>query len=440
MSPSLVNPKLISKKRSRKLTFYFGLGLLLGLVLFLLAGCGVSGRDDQPGSTQTVTATLNIEMWGVASSLTPTPSPTNRSDAEPAATVTASVSMAPELTQTTTAVVESATPATFVPVDTPPAPADVITNLVFTGSIVPGRCVQAAVDERGSADYLYAEVEDLLSDADLTIGTLNAALSDYAPRTGCVQTFVLVGGSENADAMATAGIDLLSIATNHIKNCGVANCGDRAFLDTLTNLERVGLQAIGGGVDLGQALQPVVVTVNGIRFGFVSLGEIEASAFAQEEKPGIAPLNADTLTATLAQVRMQSDVVILLPHWGSDYSFRPNPGQLQYAQQAVEQGVDLVVGNHSHVIQGMQTIDGVPVFYSLGSFVFDQTWILEGETEPVLQQGLLLRVTFRGTELQGYELIPVRIADDKSGQVRVAGPLEAADILERFEMISALLD
>ena len=110
------------------------------------------------------------------------------------------------------------------------------------------------------------------------------------------------------------------------------------------------------------------------------------------------------------------------------------------AELAVQHGADLVVGNHSHVIQGMQTLDGIPIFFSLGSFVFDQTWIPEGETEPVLQQGLMLRVAFQGTELLTYEIIPVRIADDKSGQVRVAGPLEAADILERFSQISQGLD
>jgi poly-gamma-glutamate synthesis protein (capsule biosynthesis protein) len=311
---------------------------------------------------------------------------------------------------------------------------------LFTGAIVPGRCVQAAIEQRGQADYLYKGVRELIGEADLAVGTLNAALSDYPPSTGCVETFVLVGGSINADAMAGAGFDLLSVATNHIKNCGLTACGERAFLDTLENLNRVGILPVGAGLNLAQALQPVIVTSNGIRFGFVSLGEIEARAFAGESQPGIAPLNDENLMAAITAAREQADVVVVLPHWGSDYSFTPNYRQRHFARIAQQAGADLVVGNHSHVIQGMQEIEGMPVFYSLGSFVFDQTWLLEGESEPVLQQGLMLRVTFEGTEVLSSEVIPVHIADDKSGQVQIADPVEAAKILERFQSISEALE
>ena len=144
------------------------------------------------------------------------------------------------------------------------------TVLLFTGVIVPARCVQAAIDEKGDSDYLYDEVRQTISQADLAIGTLNATISDFPPRTGCLPTFVLGGGSENADALERAGFDLMSVATNHIKNCGVSNCGDRAFFDTLENLERVGIEPIGAGENLQDAMQPVVREINGVRFGFVS--------------------------------------------------------------------------------------------------------------------------------------------------------------------------
>ena len=120
------------------------------------------------------------------------------------------------------------------------------------------------------------DVQDLISEADIAVGTLNAALSDFPPHKGCIETFVLVGSSNNADAMATAGFDVMSVATNHIKNCGLTSCGDRAFLDTMDNLGtewefRLWVQEIISS----EAMQPVVVEKNGIRFGFVSLGEIE---------------------------------------------------------------------------------------------------------------------------------------------------------------------
>jgi poly-gamma-glutamate synthesis protein (capsule biosynthesis protein) len=314
--------------------------------------------------------------------------------------------------------------------DPSPTPDPTIT-LLFTGAIVPGRCVQAAVDERGEADYIYDEVRDLISRADLAVGTLNSTLSDYPPHTGCVQTFVLVADSRHAGAMQRAGFDVMSVATNHIKNCGLGDCGDRAFLDTLDNLRRVGILPVGAGLNHAEAMQPVVVELKGVRFGFVSLGQVEPLTFAGANTPGIAVLNDENLRQAIADARRVADVVIAMPHWGPDYSVMPNEWQTHFARVAVEAGADLVVGNHAHVVQAVQVIDGIQVFYGLGSFVFDQTWSRE------TQQGVMAVVLFEGKMYKGYQLIPVHI--DGDGTVHLAGEEEAAEILERINQASEKL-
>jgi poly-gamma-glutamate synthesis protein (capsule biosynthesis protein) len=302
--------------------------------------------------------------------------------------------------------------------------------LLFTGVIVPARCVQAAIDEHGNPHYPYDEVRQIISEADLAVGTLNATISDYPPHTGCVPTYVLVGGSQNADALADAGFDIMSVATNHIKNCGLTNCGDRAFFDTLDNLRRVGIQPVGAGIDHDQAMQPVIVTVNGVRFGFVSLGQIEPMAFAGEDTPGIAVLNEDNLQAAIGAARQVSDVVIALPHWGPEDVSWPTYIQRNLAKQVVAAGADLVVGNHTHVVQAVQELDGVQVFYGLGNFVFDQ-WPRDH------QQGVILLVKFGGTKYLGYEFIPTHV--DQDGRVHIADADEAAEILARIDQASKTL-
>ena len=313
--------------------------------------------------------------------------------------------------------------ATMSPTPTKPP----VTTLLFTGVIVPARCVQAAIDARGDHDYLYDEVREIITQADLAVGTLNATMSDYPPHTGCVSTYVLVGDAENADALARSGFDVMSVATNHIKNCGLTNCGNRAFFDTLDNLERVGILPVGAGANHAEAMQPVVVELNGVRFGIVSLGQIETMAFAGEDTPGIAVLNEENLEAAIDAARQVSDVVILMPHWGPEDV--PWPGYIQrnLAQQAVAAGADLVVGNHTHVVQAVQEIEGVQVFYGLGNFVFDQ-WPRDH------QQGVILLVKFEGTQYKGYDFIPTHV--DQDGQVHIADPEEAAEILERIEQAS----
>jgi poly-gamma-glutamate synthesis protein (capsule biosynthesis protein) len=109
----------------------------------------------------------------------------------------------------------------------------------------------------------------------------------------------------------------------------------------------------------------------------------------------------------------------------------PNYSQRDLAEIAVEAGADLVVGNHTHVVQAIQEIDGVQVFYGLGNFVFDQDWARDH------QQGVILLVTFQGTEVVDYQLIPTHV--DVDGRVHIAGDLEAAEILARIEEASRSL-
>lgn len=369
----------------------------LVLTLMLLAACRPDAAPPTPAPTFTRTTPA-----GAGASQTPSPTPT------PAASPTA-----------------TRPPPT--PTDAPtPGPPRI--TLAFTGIIVPGRCVQAQIDATGNPDYPYEEVRELLSEADLAVGTLNATISDFPSRTGCVDTFILTGGSENAGALARAGFDVMSVATNHIKNCGVSNCGDRAFLDTLHHLEQAGVRPVGAGENLAEAMSPVVVTVQGVRFAIVSLGQIEATTFAAEGQPGIAPLTDESLRSAIQEARSLGDVVIAMPHWGPEYSAVPNYLQLDLALVAVEAGADLVVGNHTHIVQATEVIDGVPVFYGLGNFVFDQAWSRE------TQQGAILIVTFHGARYAGHELIPTHV--DGDGRVRIAEGPEIQEILERIEAAS----
>ena len=315
-----------------------------------------------------------------------------------------------------------------------PTPTPVpVTTLLFTGVIVPARCVQASIDATNNPDYPYEKVREVVTGADLAVGVLNATISDRTGRTGCNWSYQMVGGSANAAALGRAGFDLVSIASNHIKDCGpMKGWCDEAFLDTLAHLEAANVLTVGGGVDLEQALQPVVVELNGTRYAFVSMGDIkmEEGVFARSDHPGIARLTPENIQAVIQQARQQADVVIALPHWGPEDVANPNALQRKQAQQFVDAGADLVVGNHTHVIQAIQTLDGVPVFYGLGNFIFDQWY-------PDHRQGVILLVRFQGSQYLGYELIPTHV--DQDGQVFLAGPQEAAEILQRVEEVSEAL-
>jgi poly-gamma-glutamate synthesis protein (capsule biosynthesis protein) len=82
-------------------------------------------------------------------------------------------------------------------------------------------------------------------------------------------------------------------------------------------------------------------------------------------------------------------------------------------------------------VQALEEIEGVPVFYGLGNFVFDQNWDLDH------MQGVILQVDFEGEQVVGYELIPTHV--DFDGTVHLANPQEAKEILQRIEAASLKL-
>jgi poly-gamma-glutamate synthesis protein (capsule biosynthesis protein) len=400
-------------------------GLLVLLISSMICAC-------QPTSNPVLPATQSFT--------TPIPTHTFFSpDFSQSPTTTATVPEAAQTPDPVQPVVSSIATQTSIPVPPQPSPSALAsstvptTTLLFTGVIVPARCVQAALDAKGNPDYPYDEVRQIISSADLAVGAFNATMSNKIQHTGCQHTWQLVGSPENADAMARAGFDLMSVATNHIKDCGLMKgwC-DFALFDTLENLQRVNILTVGAGKNLEQALQPVVITLNGVRFSFISLGDsrMDSSVFASSDNPGIAFLNEENIKTAIATAREISDVVIALPHWGPEDASNPNWNQRQQARQLVAAGADLVVGNHTHVVQGIQQINGVQVFYGLGNFVFDQDL-------PDHRQGVILLVRFLGRHYAGYELIPIHV--DPDGRVHISAPSEANQILQRMMQASQTL-
>lgn len=388
-------------------------------ILILLLGFGLFQTACQSGSAASpVDRQASPEVFALPAS-SPTPlavQPAHTATLLPTAAAPISPTARPSLTPSLTPTTEPIT-----------------TTLMFTGIIVPARCVQARLDETGNPDYPYEEVRETLSAADLTVGVFNATMSHRVEHTGCLTTWQLVGSPDNADAAARAGFDLMGVATNHIKDCGLMKSWcDYAFFDTLANLQRVGIQTVGAGANLEAALQPVVFTLNGVRFSFISLGDskMDPVVFAAENHPGIAHLIPENMKRAVELARQSADVVIAMPHWGSEDIAIPNWNQQQQARQLIEYGADLIVGNHTHVVQAIQELDGVPVFYGLGNFVFDQ-----GLRDH--RQGIILLVDFKGSQYLGYRLIPTHT--DADGRVHIADSEETAEILASIARSSAAL-
>ncbi len=316
------------------------------------------------------------------------------------------------------------------PSPTIPAPTvEPVTRLLFTGDVIPARCTLAAIRERGNDFTLpFQPLHDLLTSADITIGTLDSTASDAGTPYGCIETFSLAAPAAAVDGFKYAGYDVISHAANHIKDCGTAPCGDRAMFETGDNLRAAGIKPAGTGRNLVEARAPAIVVRNGVSFAFLAYDDIAGYYHATDNGAGTAPLDPDTVAEDVAAARKFANVVIIVPHWGVEYTAMPSERQRAYARAAAAAGADMIVGNHPHWVQAHERIGSTFVAYALGNFVFDQDWSLE------TQQGALLEATFTGARLTATRYIPVRIYD--RFQPRLAPPEEAQQILDRIEQAS----
>jgi poly-gamma-glutamate capsule biosynthesis protein CapA/YwtB (metallophosphatase superfamily) len=300
---------------------------------------------------------------------------------------------------------ERATPRSETREPRPTPTREPLTTLTVVGDIMLGR--EVATQSGGAAARL-APMTPHLRAADLTIGNLESTLSDAgSPRQG--------SDSFHAPAavlrtLARAGVDALSLANNH-----TGDYGDRALLETVAAFEGHRVESFGAGRDLRAASRPAVINRNGVRFGFLGFNAIGETPRATARTPGAlsvrmpprtGPLDRADLGHLLRGVRDLADrvdVVVVLPHWGTQYTHAPEPVQSLVGRRLVEAGADLVVGGHPHWVQGLERYDGAVVAHSLGNFVFDMDFMEQ------TMEGVTLTARFRGDSLLGVELTPYRL-------------------------------
>lgn len=280
-------------------------------------------------------------------------------------------------------------------------------RLMFVGDINLGRCV--AKEAILSADFTYPfhYVAEKLSAADIAIGSLDSTVSDQSDPEPCPSSMNLIGPENMALGLEYAGFDVITTATNHIKDCGELGfrCNNMALFDTLTVLRSHGIQPTGAGRDVYEARKPAIIEVKGIRFAFLGINQIDERVWATPNEAGTAPLSEEWIAQVKMDIRdakRQADVVVVLPQWGIEYAPQPEPYQRDWAREFINAGATLVVGNHPHIIQPVEEFENGAVFYALGNFVFDQK-------QDYRREGVVLETSFRGSQLLSWKLHPISI-------------------------------
>lgn len=245
---------------------------------------------------------------------------------------------------------------------------------------------------------VYGDLLLPLRQGDLRIVNLECALiADGTPifKDGAN----LKGDPRTVAALASIPFDVACLANNH-----TVDYGPEGLQETKHLLQRNNVQSLGAGRSDDEAYQPLVVSAGKARVGLVNFCEGEDCTAAQSG-PGMAGWDLCRVVRTVRELKNNVDVIIVITHCGREYIPLPPPYVVEAFHRIAEAGPDAVLGHHAHVPQGIEIVHGVPLFYSLGNFVFDQ------QTDLFYRKvGYFVSIELTGKRLSGIRLIPYSIS------------------------------
>ena len=279
-------------------------------------------------------------------------------------------------------------------------------TLAAAGDCMFDRGVRAVCDERGR-EWPLSAVRDILTAADIAFLNLETSIARGGTRLPGKGIWFR-SAPEFAQEMANAGIDVVTLANNH-----VLDYDDPAFAETLSNLEEAGIAVCGGGKNMAEARRPAILSANGVSVAFLGYSEFAHIYWsvarpkrfvAGEAGPGISPWDREAIVEDIRRAKRLADHVVVSFHWGDEYVSMPADRQVQLAHAAIDAGASVVHGHHPHVLQPVEVYHGGVIFYSLGNFVFDQK-------KPATVESMIAHVTFSRDAVVRAEIIPVRIEE-----------------------------
>jgi hypothetical protein len=209
-------------------------------------------------------------------------------------------------------------------------------------------------------------VRDTFARGDVVIVNLECATTDRdEPQP---KQFVFRCPPDQLPAMREAGVTAATVANNHSGDHGVPG-----ILDSLRNVEAAGLVGLGAGVDEDEAYAARLVDVQGWTVALLGFGGVvpDPSWTSWGDRPGQASgYDAGAMARAVAAADEVADLVVVSIHWGEEGAFTPREEDRDRAEGVIAAGADVVFGHHAHRLQPLERIDGVPVFWNLGNFVW----------------------------------------------------------------------
>jgi len=250
----------------------------------------------------------------------------------------------------------------------------------------------------------FAGVADVLTRSDLTVGNLECVVSTVGEP---VPKWFNFRCHPRVVPVLARYFDAVSVANNHS-----GDYGKEAFAEQLRLLREGGVAYFGGGMNFAEAHRPLILEQGGLKIALLGYNNVELRSYeAGPDTPGLAWLEPDQLAADVRAAKEQADIVVVYPHWGYDYMFWHAEDQAELARIAIDNGADLVVGNHPHVTQPVEIYKDRLIAYSLGNFVFDDFLDVGPDLAEPARTSWVLTVTVGRDGIRHWETRVARTDD-----------------------------
>lgn len=273
-------------------------------------------------------------------------------------------------------------------------------QISLVGDILMDGSIKHQIDKNGT-DYPWEMVKEYFQNDDLTIGNLETSITTRGVKWPD-KSYNFRSYPANLKSMENAGIDVLGLANNHI-----LDYGHEGLLDTIKHIDNTGIKRVGAGKNKEDGMKAVIIEKEGLKIGVMSASRVVPYVewYATEKRPGLIGAydgHIEELLSEVQKLRQDVDLVVLSIHWGIERSEEPKPQDLVLARRLIDGGVDVVMGHHPHVLQGIEIYKGKPIFYSLGNFVFGTQGKLTSNT-------MIAQINLVDGEMNNIEIIPFNI-------------------------------
>ena len=303
-------------------------------------------------------------------------------------------------------------------------------TMFFTGDVMLQYC-RGVYAEKGINGLITPYLQQEMVNANMTVINNEFPFSTRGTKAPDKQYTFRVEPSY-VSALVDMGVDVASLANNH-----ALDFGQDALLDTFTTLDNAGIPYVGAGETKERAEEAIFVEAGGRKVGVLSASRVipVVEWNITTRQPGLfCTYDSSRLVQRIKEIESQCDYVVVFVHWGIERKAYPEEYQRNLAKQYIDAGADLVVGNHSHVPQGIEYYKGVPIVYCLGNYIFNPNmtdtyalkavWDVEGNTSlqviPVDTRNYLTG-ELTGNEAQAFydylEGISFDVSIDENGYV-----------------------